>query len=203
MSDPFSILGLPRTFRVTAAEVAAAHLRAAAALHPDRARDPIERDALMRRAAEAGQAKQRLVSDVARAETLIALLAPDAGGAESDPPLPGAFLMETMELRERIEAAVADADERRSIRSDVEARRAECLREVAEALDALEGAAATSGAAAGSGAGARGGGGPSQGAPPGVPDLGACARRARGALARLRYVERMLDRLREAAEASG
>lgn len=133
MADPFQILGLERTFALTAAQVSAAHLRASARLHPDRARDAAEREELLQRAAEAGEAKQRLSSDVSRAEALLALL--DAKAA-LDAPLPGAFLAEAMELRERIEEAAqaGDAEAIGEIRAEVSRAREACVAEIAAAF---------------------------------------------------------------------
>jgi DnaJ-domain-containing protein 1 len=103
MDDPFHTLGLPRRFDLTPAEISAAHRRSVARLHPDRATDPFERDRLLRLSSEAGAAKQRLLNDVMRAEALLALLGGAAHGAKQPSP---AFLMESLELREEIDAAM-------------------------------------------------------------------------------------------------
>lgn len=105
MDDPFHTLGLPRRFDLTPAEISAAHRRSVARLHPDRATDLFERDRLVRLASEAGAAKQCLLGDVTRAEALLALLGGAAHGARQPSP---AFLMETLELREEIDAAIAE-----------------------------------------------------------------------------------------------
>lgn len=184
MSNPFEILGLPLVFDLTPAQVSAAHLRVAARLHPDRARDPLERDELVRRAAEAGAAKARLLADVGRAEALLeALGVGGAGASTGEAPLPPAFLMETMELRERIEeVAAADAGAtvaanaaREALAQEVAALHGEVRADLASALSALTDP--------GVGAGDR-----------------ASADRvsaARLALAKLRYAERMRARMAE------
>lgn len=128
MADAFEILGLPRSFDVTSSQVAAAHLRACATLHPDRAKDALERDDFMRRAAAAGEAKQRLMSDVGRAEALLAARGVDA---KLEVPLPPAFLMETMELRERIEESLTDPAARVEMHDEVATMREACVRELA------------------------------------------------------------------------
>ena len=166
--DPFAVLGLPRSFDLTPADVAAAHLRACARSHPDRARDPFERDRLLAQAAEAGDAKRILSNPVSRAEALLAL----AGVPAGDEPLSPAFLFETLELREAIEdasAAPGGVGERLgALRAQVDALLAAATEDLRVAL----GACAAGDAAAG--------------------------RAARGALARLRYAQRMSTRIAEA-----
>ena len=188
MVDPFRILGLPRRFDLTPAEVSAAHLRVVAKLHPDRASDPIERDRLVNESAAAGAAKQRLFKDTFRAEELIELL-----GARPllGRPLAPAFLMETMELREEIESAMASNDPAAvaGARHRVASLRAEAI---ADLHSAFAGCADALGCAAPSN------GFPSSEPPPaGVADPSAqsAASRAATALVRLRYFDRMSDRL--------
>jgi DnaJ-domain-containing protein 1 len=124
MDDAFAILGLERRFDLTPSEVSAAHLRAVARMHPDRAADPVERDRLVRASASAGAAKQRLMDESSRAEELLEFL-----GARSllGTPLPPSFLVETMALREEIEAAAADDDEAR--RAELASRIGSMMRE--------------------------------------------------------------------------
>lgn len=199
MDDPFDILGLEPTFDLTPQQVAAAHLRVCAQCHPDRARDPLERDAFMRRTAAAGQAKQLLTDPVSRAQ---AILVRSGASATGDTPLDQAFLMETMELREAIEEALADPDQEgaAAVQAQVAAMRTSCLAELRAACAALvassgadltlgvaprpTGAAAHAGGAAAHPAGAA--------APPGGTAL------VRAVLARLRFLERMASRLAEA-----
>jgi hypothetical protein len=56
MEDPFRILGLPRQFDLTPAEVTTAHLRAVSRLHPDRATDEVQRVQMVQEAAAVGAA---------------------------------------------------------------------------------------------------------------------------------------------------
>ena len=136
MDDPFDTLGLPRRFDLTSAEISAAHRRSVARLHPDRATDPFERDRLVRLASEAGAAKQRLLGEVGRAEALLALLGASAHGASQPAP---AFLMETLELREDIDAAIAGPSgaARAAVEDRVAVLRAECLAGLSAAFAAV------------------------------------------------------------------
>ena len=169
MDDAFSILGLPRRFDLTPAEIASAHRRVVAKLHPDRAANPVEREQFLGGSAAAGAAKERLSSDISRAEELFRLL-----GAASflAAPLAPDFLLETLELRESIEDACSSPSPtvREDLRSSIQAR----IHAATEVLrDEL-------GQVVGSG------------------DAGAvdsALRRAADALVRLRYLDRMRSRL--------
>ncbi len=170
--DPFLVLELPRTFALTPEQVTAAHMKVVALLHPDRASSPLERDDFMRRSAQAGQAKQQLMTDVGRAEALLHVL----GVPAADAPLSPAFLAGTLEFRERIEEAsqqggAEGARARAIIGDEVQEARAHVVAELGAALRSLEDETGEK--------------------LPANMDL------ARMALARLRYVERMLTRLRE------
>jgi molecular chaperone HscB len=169
-SDPFSILGLPRQFNLTPAEVATAHLRVVARLHPDRALDPVERERLVREAAAAGAAKQRLSHDTSRAEELLELLGARSLTAR---PLSPAFLMETLEIREAIEDACGGSREARAALecSVVDLRRAE-LRVLESAFARVLGDEGR-----------------------GDPALRAELEAAADSLVRLRYLDRMVARL--------
>jgi hypothetical protein len=125
---------------------------------------------LVQAAAAVGSAKQRLLKDTARAEELIQLLG--ARPLLAAPLAPG-FLMDTMEIREAIDEAIAsgDPDELSRIATRVRALRDEALSELRDALD-------TALAALDAG-----------GADP------AAASAAAAALVRLRYVDRMVDRI--------
>lgn len=173
MDDPFGILGLPKRFALTAPEISAAHLRAVARLHPDRASNPLERDRLVQAAAAAGSAKQRLLKDTSRAEELIELLGARPLMAA---PLPPEFLMDTMALREAIDSALesGDAVDRAAISGRVQALRDEALTELSDSLGAAMAAFDA-----------------------GIRDAAASGRAA-AALVQLRYIDRMVDRLTDA-----
>jgi hypothetical protein len=199
-SDPFSVLGLPRQFNLTPAEVATAHLRAVSRLHPDRALDPVERERLVREAAAAGAAKQRLSHDTSRAEELLELLGARSLTAR---PLSPAFLMETLEIREAIEDACGGSQEARAALdcNVADLRRAElaALQEAFARVFDGEGQGARVSAGAGS---AGPSGALAAGASPELrvdlarnPALRAQLEAAADSLVRLRYLDRMVARL--------
>jgi molecular chaperone HscB len=195
MEDPFRILGLPRQFDLTPAEVTTAHLRAVSRLHPDRATDEVQRVQMVQEAAAVGAAKQRVAHDLTRAEELQKL-----HGARSflSAPLAPEYLMETMEWRDAIEDACSHGDgaDRAEWTVRIRQRRAEELATLAgafrTAMPLAEGGLSQHPS--------------SQSAMPATPDLhGAPAvmssdlrtalQDAAAALVRLRYLDRMLDRL--------
>ncbi|MCX5640590.1 MAG: hypothetical protein NT059_07240 [Planctomycetota bacterium] len=196
MEDPFRILGLPRQFDLTPAEVTTAHLRAVSQLHPDRATDEVQRVQMVQEAAAVGAAKQRVAHDLTRAEELLKLL-----GARSflSAPLSPEFLMETIELRDAIEEACAhgSSDARDSFTARVRLRRGEERDALAAAFRRAipqaarvgpEGLSATSSPAS------------LQNDTTDAPvqlsgDQRAALKDAAAALVRLRYLDRMLDRL--------
>jgi molecular chaperone HscB len=129
--DPFAALGLPRSFDLTPAQVQQAYLRASVAAHPDRAgRSTQEQAHAQLAAARLNGARQILDDPERRAGALLELL----GGSskEADRSLPPGFLVEVMELRERIQAPAGPSDQGaiRQLRDDVTARRAQTLAQV-------------------------------------------------------------------------
>ncbi|MGD9790726.1 MAG: iron-sulfur cluster co-chaperone HscB C-terminal domain-containing protein [Phycisphaerales bacterium] len=99
--DPFATLGLPRRFDLAEADIARAHLRAIALAHPDVAGADSEQ-----LAAELNAARDQIANPESRAESLLMLMGGPAKG--DDKGLPPAFLIEVMEIRESIEADLAD-----------------------------------------------------------------------------------------------
>ena len=195
MEDPFRILGLPRQFDLTPAEVTTAHLRAVSRLHPDRATDEVQRVQLVQEAAAVGAAKQRVAHDLTRAEELLKLL-----GARSflSAPLAPEFLFETLEWRDAIEDACSHGDgaSRTELTVRIRQRRAEELATLAGAFR-IAMPLAERGLSEHSS---------SQSAMPATPDiheaptpmnsdLRTALQDAAAALVRLRYLDRMLDRL--------
>lgn len=172
-ADPFALLGLPRRFRLSPTEVQVAHLRRLAHLHPDRVQDPVERIEAARAAAMLNQARSILEDEEQRANALLVLL----GGAapESDRSLPDGFLLEMMEVRERIEEAISsdDAAKRDELVAWAADERRRLLEEAGARLDA---ASATSEA-----------------------ERSEPLRQARLTLNALRYFERLLEQVRDGA----
>jgi len=131
MSDPFDVLGVPRKFALDEAELRERYVQAAAAAHPDRHTDPVEQAEAAERASLLNEAYQTLLDPEKRANALLVSL----GGAakEDDHALPPDLLMDMMDVRERMESAVAsqDADELAELRAWAAAQRAAHLERVA------------------------------------------------------------------------
>lgn len=140
--DPFAIFGLPRRFDLDPMQVQRAYLARAAMAHPDLspggggetglgsgsgALDP----------SSLNRAKAVLDDPEQRADALLLLL----GGPprEADRSLPDGFLVEIMDIRERLDEAVASRD--RAAAAELEAwagqRRAGHIRAAAELFGAL------------------------------------------------------------------
>jgi DnaJ-domain-containing protein 1 len=96
---------MPALFDIDRAAVERAFLARVAKLHPDLVGDD---DELAVQAAALNRAKKTLLDDERRADALLTLLG--GPGKEEDKSLPPGFLMEIMETREAIEAAVASGD---------------------------------------------------------------------------------------------
>lgn len=130
-ADPFALLGLPRRFDLSDAEIEAAFLARLANVHPDLAGEEASVDA-----AALTAARGTLADPERRAGALLRLL----GGpsASDDPALPEGFLMEIMELREEVEADLASqgAEARRRWSAFAEERRRSHLARVAELFEA-------------------------------------------------------------------
>lgn len=107
-TDPFSLLGLPRLFDISLEAIHSAHLTRVASTHPDLAPHSQTPDEDADPVAALNHAKRILENPELRANALLALL----GGPtkESDRSLPPGFLMDIMETREAIEAAVHSKD---------------------------------------------------------------------------------------------
>ncbi|MCC7387357.1 MAG: hypothetical protein IT431_01170 [Phycisphaerales bacterium] len=107
--DPFTTLGLPARFDLEPAAIDRAYLARAAAVHPDLAGDDPARAADAARAAAAlNHAKAALLDPESRARALLAILAPQAAPADRD--LPDGFLMDIMQTRIELDAAIAERD---------------------------------------------------------------------------------------------
>ncbi|MCE7973659.1 MAG: hypothetical protein DYG92_04930 [Leptolyngbya sp. PLA1] len=90
-SDPFELLGLPRTFELDSERVRRAYLRAVAGIHPDAGGEDEAASAI-------NEARETLADPMRRARALLG-----DGGAGTGGALPPGFLAEMLELRERID----------------------------------------------------------------------------------------------------
>lgn len=131
-ADAFALLGLPRRFDLTPAQVQQAYLAASVSAHPDRAGASTHEQAHAHaRAAQLNAAKQALEDPERRANLLLNLIGGPA--PEADRSLPAGFLLEMMALRDDVEAAKASGDHA-AINHQIElatARRAAILTSVA------------------------------------------------------------------------
>ena len=118
MTDPFERLGLPRRFSIDVAELERSYLERSREAHPDFHSGS---DAAEIASAEINQAYVTLKDPFRRAESLLQLLGGPSPGEQKE--MPPAFLMEMLELRERIE--LADLAERDSIEREISEREAD------------------------------------------------------------------------------
>ena len=129
-ADPFTLLGLEPRFDLDPSEIDRAFLARAASAHPDLAGSDGSMSAL-------NEARRVLADEERRANALLTLL----GGPSPEQcrDLPQGFLMEIMELRERIESLLAggDASARASVEHEARAHRDAYVRTVAEAFTSL------------------------------------------------------------------
>jgi molecular chaperone HscB len=138
-SDPFSVFGPPHRYEVDLGEVDRLYLECSAGLHPDMLGEAGFSDlggdgVAAGEFAELNQARQVLANPEQRAVALWKLW----GGVE-DKGLPPGFLMEMMEIRERIEGFQASTDAASVAEWEVWAqdRRAEYQRRVGDLFGKL------------------------------------------------------------------
>ena len=121
--DPFETLGIERRWDVAESVVRDAQRRSAAKWHPDRFRDPADRDTAQRRVAMVNEAAATLLDPLERGRALLEATAPSPRPAEPRPaPM---FLAEMLELHEGLSSE--DAPTRAAARE-----RARELRQAAE-----------------------------------------------------------------------
>ena len=101
MFDPFAILALPRRFELTDAAIRRAFLAKVQSAHPDAGGD---QDI----GADLTKARDTLLNPESRADALLLLLGGPA--KDADKSLPPGFLMDIMETREALDAALASKD---------------------------------------------------------------------------------------------
>jgi len=101
MFDPFAILALPRRFELTDAAIRRAFLAKVQSAHPDAGGD---QDI----GADLTKPRDTLLNPESRADALLLLLGGPA--KDADKSLPPGFLMDIMETREALDAALASKD---------------------------------------------------------------------------------------------
>lgn len=111
MQDAFDRLGLPRRFRVDAAELERAYLARSRAVHPDYhlAGSSADLNASLELSAALNEAYNTLRDPFTRAEHLLSLHG--GPGAAEHKQVPPAFLAEMLDAREELEAARGNAAE--------------------------------------------------------------------------------------------
>ncbi len=109
LMDPFSILGIARTFAVDLPEVERRHRELSSALHPDKYAQSTawERRATLSKAVLVNEAWRVVRDPVRRAEALFSL-AGVAIGERNEPPANPEFLMNMMEQREELSRIKAE-----------------------------------------------------------------------------------------------
>lgn len=176
-ADPFALFGLAKRFSIDEAQAKLAYLRLLAAAHPDRAGSGVlAASEAARSSAAINDAYRSIATPFARAETLLRMHSAVTPPSEALAPT---FLVEMMELRESLDEAIASAETTRisDIRRGAEECRAARFTTLASLLDRAVAA---------------------------PPHLAApLYAEARCALNELRYVERVLDRVREHNATSG
>ena len=138
--DPFAVLGLPRRFGIDLKVAEARHLELSKALHPDKyaGAGAGERRLALSRAVEVNEAWRALRDPIKRAEAVLRLSGLENEIGETREPKPtGAFLMEVMEARERLDDAKSarDANAVASVVQEARTQFRETESELARAID--------------------------------------------------------------------
>lgn len=131
VENAFEILGLPRQFDLTRAQIAAAYRRTMLSIHPDVSSAS---ESAAETAARLNVAKETLENPLSRAEHLLQLI--DENPPGRDAALPPDFLMEMMDVRETAETEIAQDGElaRERWRAWAHDRRAEYVNEAQRAF---------------------------------------------------------------------
>jgi molecular chaperone HscB len=138
--DPFATLGLPRRFRLDLQDAEQKHLQLSRTFHPDKhaAAGAAERRLALSRAIEVNEAWRAVRDPVKRAETLLQLEGLGGEVGETREPKPsGAFLMEVLESRERLDEAkqAKDASLVHDVLDEAKAQHAQTIATLERALD--------------------------------------------------------------------
>lgn len=134
-NNAFDILKVPRSFSIDEQQVRRNYLQRSAACHPDRFTDPVQQADAAEESARLNDAYQTLLDPEKRANTLIALHGGPA--KEDDQSLPPDLLMEVMEAREELEAALEkeDRDAIKRLHDWATAQRSERLTTIGELFE--------------------------------------------------------------------
>ncbi|MSR33801.1 MAG: hypothetical protein EXS12_03220 [Phycisphaerales bacterium] len=119
MADPFEVLGLPRAWNVTVAEIRAAQRKCSIAAHPDRHTDLLSRLNAVQTSSRINAAAGELLDPLLRGNAILQSLAPEPRPQE--PKQTPLFLMRMMDLREAVDGAGENAQARRDIANEVTA----------------------------------------------------------------------------------
>jgi molecular chaperone HscB len=131
MNNPFSIFSLTHSFDLDPAELHRRFIKASSANHPDRFTDPDDQADAADASASINEAYRTLVNPESRANALLDLLGGPA--RENDSSLPAGFLVDIMDVRERLDEAV-EANDRPTLaqlREWAKAAQAEHLKKIA------------------------------------------------------------------------
>lgn len=149
MQDPFEIFDLPRQYAVDADVLRQRLVKLSAANHPDRFTDPLEQADAAERIAAINHAYEVLHDPAKRAAILLDLIqqgdsSSSASKANRDE-LPPDFLMEVMEIRETMEAAIeaGDQDKLDELGQWASTQRQANLNQIAVAFDAHQNSVTT------------------------------------------------------------
>ncbi len=135
LKNHFELFGLVPAFALDEAGLERAYRDIQSRVHPDRFANAgdAERRASMQMTTQVNEAYRTLRSPLRRAVYLLELNGVDAG-LETNTAMPAAFLVEQMELREKLEAA-RDAGALGRIEKDVSARKADLESRIAGLMD--------------------------------------------------------------------
>ena len=117
MADPFQLLGLTCSWRLTADEIRAAQRKCSIVSHPDRQTDAVGRANALHKSSMMNAAASELLDSLSRGNAILQALAPTPRPLE--PKQNPSFLMRMMELREAVDSAGEDAQARTAITEEV------------------------------------------------------------------------------------
>ncbi len=134
-ADDFTLLGLPRAFKLDRPQLDAAWKALQARVHPDRfaAEGAAAQRVAMQWAVRVNEAHQRLKDPLKRAAYLCELAGVSVN-AENNTAMPGAFLMQQMQWREALEEADT-APEVEALSADVQTDRRARIARLTDLLD--------------------------------------------------------------------